>query len=266
MPNPPETFAVETAAGLAVPEYLSASSIGTWQQCPLKYKYSRIDRIEDPPTEATLLGNFVHDVLEQLLGAPSENRTLADARVIMRTLWENQYETKVAHVLYDIPEKLHAFRWRAWWCVENYFSMEEPHAATFDGLEDYVTGKIGEAPLRGYIDRWVDTEDGIIVGDYKTGKTPKPQWRGDKFQQLLIYALLLGDIHDRPVKSLELLYLKDGVRLTQEVKQSELTKTVDQVSTVYAEIKTACASGHFEAKKHRLCDWCSYKSFCPAWS
>ena len=265
MPSQPEQFFIDVEKELSVPEYLSASSIGTWQQCPLKYKYSRIDRLPDPPTEATVLGNFVHDVLEQLHRQEPANRTLETARKIMRDVWSAEYEAKTADVLYDIPEKMHAFRWRAWWCVENYFSMEEPSDVTFDGLEDYVTGHIGDAPLRGYIDRWLNTDDGIIVGDYKTGKTPKPQWRGDKFQQLLIYALLLGDIHDKPVTSLELLYLKDGVRLTQKVKPSELNETLEKVSTVYTEIKTACETGQFEARKHRLCDWCSYKPFCPAW-
>ena len=247
------------------PEYLSPSSISTWQQCPLKFKYSRIDKIQDPPTEATVLGNFVHDVLEQLLKAPAGSRTLEIARSIMREIWENEYLAKASPILYDIPEKLHEFRWRAWWCIENYFTMEDPNTISFEGLEDYVTGIVSGAALRGYIDRWGKDDSGIVISDYKTGKTPRPQWRGDKFQQLLIYALLLSEIHQAPVKRLELLYLKDGVRLTHKVSDLDLEKTANTISQVHVELGKACSTGEFPAIKHRLCDWCSYKSFCPAW-
>lgn len=250
---------------LKPPDYLSPSSIGTWQQCPLKFKYSRIDKIVDPPTEATTLGNFVHDVLEALLLLPSENRTLAEARRLMREKWDVEYAEKTIDVIGQHNKKIHEFRWRAWWCIENYFSMENPQALTFDGLEDYVVGSIGKVPMRGYIDRWHRSDEGIVIGDYKTGKTPRPQWRGDKFQQLAIYALLLGAIHDEPVSRMELLYLKDGVRLTEPVKEPALVAVAEKIDSVYDELLASCASGQFEAKPSRLCDWCSYKSFCPAW-
>jgi putative RecB family exonuclease len=256
---------------LKPPEYLSPSSISTWQQCPLKFKYSRIDKLSDPPTDATVLGNFVHDVLEGLLRLPAEDRTVTAARNVMRDVWSNEYEAKAVDVLAvttssaKMPAAIHEFRWKAWWCVENYFTMEDPSTVEFDGLEDYVTGSIGRVPMRGYIDRWHRGDDGIVIGDYKTGKTPKPQWRGDKFQQLAIYALLLGEIHQVPVASMELLYLKDGVRLTQPVEQPTLTAVAESIETVYDELLTACETGEFATKKARLCDWCAYKPFCPAW-
>lgn len=251
---------------LVPPEFLSPSSISTWQQCPLKYKYSRIDKITDPPTEATVLGNFVHDALERLYLQDASERTLSNAQTIMRALWTDEYEKKASDVLGGMANKMHDFRWRAWWCVENYFAMESPQSLSFDGLEDYVTGKIGNASLRGYVDRWNKSSDGIVIGDYKTGKTPRPQWRGDKFQQLLIYAVLLEEIQNTSVSSLELLYLKDGVRLVHAVKQKELEQTKQTVMSVHSEIEQACSTANFEARKHRLCDWCSYKPFCPAWT
>jgi putative RecB family exonuclease len=258
-------------ADLSPPEYLSPSSVSTWQQCPLKFKYSRIDKLTDPPTDATVLGNFVHDVLEALLRLPGPERTLPAARSLMRNLWESEYEVKAEDVLAGakstslLAAAIHEFRWKAWWCIENYFTMEDPVTVAFDGLEDYVVGAIGRVPMRGYIDRWHRGDTGIVIGDYKTGKTPRPQWRGDKFQQLAIYALLLESIHDEPVARMELLYLKDGVRLTQPVEPPALTAVAETIDQVYGELLTACETGDFPTKKARLCDWCSYKTFCPAW-
>jgi putative RecB family exonuclease len=189
----------------------------------------------------------------------------------MRQLWKNEYEEKAVKVLAAVRQptqmstRIHEFRWKAWWCIENYFTMEDPTGLEFEGLEDYVTGSIGRAPMRGYIDRWHREDGSIVIGDYKTGKTPKPQWRGDKFQQLTIYALLLTDIHKVPVDRMELLYLKDGVRLTQQMDESTLATVAESVETVYDELLDSCQTGEFATQKSRLCDWCAYKSFCPAW-
>ncbi|MSV58070.1 MAG: exodeoxyribonuclease V subunit beta, partial [Actinobacteria bacterium] len=38
---------------LETPEYLSPSSIATYRDCPMKFKFSRIDRIVEPPTWQT---------------------------------------------------------------------------------------------------------------------------------------------------------------------------------------------------------------------
>lgn len=258
--------------GLKPPQYLSPSSVSTWQQCPLKFKYSRIDKLVDPPTDATVLGNFVHDVLEGLLRLPQADRTVPAAQTLMRDLWNGEYEAKAEDVLTKktssskLPAAIHEFRWKAWWCVENYFEMENPQAVSFEGLEDYVVGSIGDVPMRGYIDRWHRTDEGIVIGDYKTGKTPRPQWRSDKFQQLAIYALLLGEIQKTSVQRMELLYLKDGVRLTQPVEEPVLAAVAESVHVVYDELLTSCESGNFETKRSRLCDWCAYKPFCPAWA
>jgi putative RecB family exonuclease len=65
---------------------------------------------------------------------------------------------------------------------------------------------------------------------------------------------------------LELLYLKDGVKFTEEVTDESLKNTVDRVVGIKEQIDERCVSGSFEPTKSKLCDYCSYKSICPAWS
>ena len=263
MTTPPE---VQTGGGLTPPPYLSPSSIGTWQQCPLKYKYSRIDGLVDPPTTATVLGNFVHETLEELHRADPQNRTKPTAKIIMRSLWQDKWEEEAAGVLPNTDEAFHEFRWKAWWCVENYFEMEDPSSVFLDGIETQCNVDIDGVQMKGFIDRWELKEDGTIrIGDYKTGKTPRPKYTDDKFQQLHIYAHLLGTMSGRRVTEVELLYLKDGVRFNREVTKDDLTAIAETVKTVRSEVETCCETGEFPAIKHRLCDWCSYKTFCPAW-
>ena len=264
--NPPEPQLPEVESGIEPPPYLSPSSIATWQQCPLKFKYSRIDKIVDPPTEATVLGNFVHDALEMLFQCDPENRTLTHCKTILRQLWADKWEAEAAAVTNGNAQAMHEMRWKAWWCLENYFAMEDPTEISLDGIETLVNTDIDGVMMKGFIDRWSYREDGtILIGDYKTGKTPKPSYEGDKFQQLYIYAHLLGQIEKAEVSEVELLYLKDGVRLKREVLPNILKVVAKEVSMVREQVEECCETGEFPAIKHTLCGWCSYKPFCPAW-
>ena len=231
----------------------------------MKYKLSRIDGLKDPPTEATLRGNFVHSTLEELYALPSNERTLISARELAKKLWENEYEELVLPYVKG-EEALRLFRWSSWWCIENLFAMEDPTALHFDGIETELNDTIDGVLIKGFIDRWRKTDDGIIVGDYKTGKTPAPRFREDKYFQLFLYSYVLEKQLNEPVKEIELLFIKDSVRLAKEVTDEDRETVRSTVVQIRKDIDERCVSGEFEPIKHRLCDWCNYKSICPIWS
>lgn len=249
---------------LTPPPYLSPSSIATFQQCPLKYKLSRIDGISEPPTEATLRGNFVHSVLETLYGLPAEDRSIRTARNLAKIIWDDEYQEKVAPYVYG-ESGLRQFRWTSWWCIENLFSMEEPSKIEFDGLETEIDDKIAGVAVKGFIDRWHEAEEGIVVGDYKTGKTPNPRYMDDKYFQLSLYACALEQKFGKQVDRIELLYIKDAVLRTKKVTDNDRSLVANTVVSVRTGIDQRCESGAFEPKTSRLCDWCFFKSQCPAW-
>jgi putative RecB family exonuclease len=252
-------------SNLQAPLYLSPSSISTFQQCPLKYKLSRIDGLVEPPTEATLRGNYVHSVLEDLYGLPASDRTIDSARAIAKRWWENEYEEKTApYVRGDKDRRM--FRWTSWWCIENLFLMENPQEIHFDGLETELNDDIDGVAIKGFIDRWRKSSDGIIVGDYKTGKAPAPRFQEDKYFQLMLYAVVLEKQLQEQVEEVEILFIKDSVRLARKVENSDREKVKSTVVSVRKQIDERCASGVFEPIKHRLCDWCSFKQICPLWS
>lgn len=250
---------------LQAPAYLSPSSISTFQQCPLKYKYSRIDGLVEPPTEATLRGNYVHSVFEDLYALPAEERTLDAARQLAREWWEKDYADRTAPYIRNDKDR-RMFRWTSWWCIENLFLMEDPQKINFDGLETELNNDIDGVAIKGFIDRWRKTEDGIIIGDYKTGKAPSPRFQADKYFQLFLYAFVLEKQIKEPVSEVELLFVKDSVRLAKKVDDSDREQVRQTVVEVRKQIDDRCASGVFEPIKHRLCDWCSFKQICPIWS
>lgn len=249
---------------LVAPEYLSASSISTFQQCPLKFKYSRIDRLTEPPTEATLRGNFVHDVLEVLYAAPPENRTLSLAKEISRNLWETTWRDRVLELITDESD-LRQFRWSSWWCVENLWLLEEPSEVSPTGLEYEIVTNVAGVNIRGFIDRFSATPDGLTISDYKTGKTPHPRYSEGKFFQLFLYGLGLRELGIGTTDKVQLLFLKDGQMLDSKMTESDYSHTQDVLVEVKKGIDQRCADRHFEPKTSRLCDWCHFKTICPAW-
>lgn len=246
------------------PPHLSPSSIGTFQQCPLKFKYNKIDKIIDDPTQATLMGNFVHDVLETMYGLDPVDRTHQEAKKISAHLWGNGWMDRVTPWVKG-EENLRLFRWNSWWCIENLWKIEDPLLIAPSGLEEELNGKIGGVTIKGFIDRFSPVEDGFVISDYKTGKTPKGKWVKDKFFQLLVYSHLLDSIGYGTAKEVELLYLKDGIKYSHKVVQEELDLVESTIVSVKSEIDKRCESEEFEPIKSVLCGWCSYKAICPAW-
>lgn len=251
---------------LKAPEYLSPSSINTFNQCPLRYKYSRIDRLPEPPSEASLLGNFVHEVLEDLYAVDPDMRDQQTARSIARRLWDEKYVNEVDGYVH--PTKFNDFRWNAWFCIENLWKVEKPTDTELDGIEFELNGEVEGVQLKGFIDRFtVDELDGkIVISDYKTGKVPSPKWEEDKFFQLSVYATLMGNLGIGEAKRLDLIYLKKPVVLSRAVTQERIENATNVIVETRKGIDHRCETGHFEPVKSLLCNWCTFKSQCPAWS
>lgn len=246
------------------PKHLSPSSINTFLQCPLKFKFSKIDGLVEPPTEATLMGNFVHSVLEDLYALEPDNRTIHSAKQLMRRQWDEAYGVQVAEIV--APNKLNQFRWNSWFCVENLWQLEEPSTVHPDGIEFELNHTLQGVQMKGFIDRFNFNEEGnIVVSDYKTGKVPRKEWASDKFFQLYIYAALLHETGVGKVEKLQLMYLKAAKTLEQTVQNEELNSVIQTVVNVRKSIEEACETEHFDYNKSILCNWCYFKPKCPGW-
>jgi len=251
---------------VAPPSAMSPSSVGTFSTCPKQFFYSRIMRYPDPGSDASVMGNFVHDILEHLLGLNSEARTQDSAKTLARTLWDEKYDDDTAALGLSKDEQ-HALRWNAWNCVTTYFEMEDPADLDVDEdhLERKVSGEIDGVPVRGIVDRWTwEPDDSLIVSDYKTGKVPKPRYEGEKRFQIMVYVHLLEEELGAEAKYGELLYVKAGVRKQYDPDKRSRTNMKKKLVTTWEKVQLACEAEDFPTKPSVLCDWCAYKSFCPA--
>ena len=243
------------------PKYMSPSSISTFQQCPLKFKFYKLDRLPTESTEAQHLGSFVHEVLEDLFKCPREERTEATARKLARELWSTKWSAEF-HALKEKCDE-NEFRWKAWLCIENYFGMEDPTSFDAEGIEAKMDGDIDGVPVFGIIDRYTIENGKLVISDYKTGKKPRKQYEWEKKMQIAIYSILLKAQTGLDVERAELLYVKSGKFARYDVDEELENAVRVEVRKTWDEVKTMCNSGEFETRTGPLCNWCDYQSICP---
>ncbi len=246
------------------PAYLSPSSIKTFRQCPLKFKFSRIDRLSEPPTWAIHVGTFVHEVLEHFYQLDAHERTLESVKAMATERWKaSDWETQVNELIK--PEgTIVDFKRQAFDCLQNLWKFEDPKTTELVGMEHEVQVMIDGVRMKGFIDRFTfDDDDSIIISDYKTGKVDGGS-EDDKFFQLTAYALMMQEAEQETTSKVQLLYLKLGQKHEMTVTPVKLNIARGVIVETKEMIDASCASGNFSCNVTKLCDWCFFKPQCPA--
>ena len=245
---------------------LSPSRVNDFNNCRQLYKYRVIDQLPEAVSLDAERGTLVHAVLHDLFESTAADRTIDTARDLLPSRWRDQMEEKPELKILVTNEK----EWidRAGALLATYFLLEEPGAFEPTHREIHVEMDLSdEVYLHGYVDRLDVAPTGEVrIIDYKTGKSPKPGWEEKALFQLRIYALIYWRTWGVLPRLLQLMYLGDGQLLRNSPTDFELTATEKQLLRIADEIIKAEATDQWPAKPSRLCDWCSFKSICPAFN
>ena len=235
----------------------------------MKYKFSKIDKIQEPPTWFTHLGTFVHEVLEHFYQLDASERTVDTVRATATSRWqESDWEAQVLALIKPMGS-IADFKNAAFECMTNLWIIEDPQQTELTGMEHEVLANIDGVELKGYIDRFIIGDDGnVIISDYKTGAIPNPRFKSedDKFFQLLVYALMLQEADQEETSKLQLLYLKHSENHEMIVTPVRLAVARGVIVETKELIDKACETGEFACNTSKLCDWCFHKSYCPAYT
>jgi len=243
---------------------LSPSRVNDFSNCPLLYKYRIIDQLPESPSLDAERGTLVHTVLHDLFESPAQLRTVETALDLLPTRWQHQLELKPELAALITSEK----EWldRATSLLSTYFQLENPSKFEPTHRELHLEQNLTEEIyLHGYVDRLDVAPTGEVrIIDYKTGKSPKQGWEGKALFQLRVYALLYWKEHNVIPKLLQLIYLGDCQVLKNTPTEKELEATELNLMKIAEAIKIATETDTWLPRKSRLCDWCSFKSICPA--
>ena len=245
-----------------VPKYLSPSSASSYRECARRWKFRYVDRLPDPPGEAAVTGTFAHMVLEKLMQEPVENRTVERAKKLARELWPKM-ENHPDYQGLELGENASRnFRWNGWKAIEGLWDLEDPGEVRVASTEQDVRVEINGVPFRGIIDRVDETDDGLVVTDYKSGKAPSQRYSSNYATQMLLYAAALTELEGRKPAKAQLLYLGQKV-VEVEITDESLTEAVDELRTTWLAIMESCISLEFDATTGPLCGWCPFVAQCP---
>ncbi len=249
------------------PVALSPSRAKDFMQCPLLFRFRAVDRLPEPPSPAAARGTLVHTVLERLYDLPAGERNAAAGIELLGPAWESlRAERPEVEEMFGSPEELHTWLVSARELVERYFQVENPQRLEPAEREKLVEVELASGVLlRGFVDRVDVAPNGAVrVVDYKTGRSPRPQYAAEALFQMRFYGLILWRLTGTPPRRLQLVYLGDSQVLTLDPSEDELLATEEQIESIWAAISRAAATGRFLPRASRLCDWCSFRDRCPA--
>ena len=163
------------------------------------------------------------------------------------------------------PDELGTLRSDAETLVGNYFALEDPNEVNPVGIELTLEARVGDMRLRGILDRLDLTPEGdLVVVDYKTGRAPSPAFEQPKLVGVHIYALLCQEVLGRRPVQVKLMHLKEPTSIIAEPSDQALRGQRQKAVAVWTAIEQACEKEDFRPRPSRLCDYCNFKSFCPA--
>lgn len=245
---------------------LSPSRISEFTNCPQKYKYRAIDLLPEPPSIDAERGKLVHAVLEDLFEFPMNERSLETALSILPNKWNEQIEKQpeLSALVLDTSEWIS----RASSLIATYFKLENPASFESTHRELHLERNLSsDLYLHGYVDRLDIAPTGEVrIVDYKTGKAPKPGWEEKALFQLRVYALMYWKNEGVLPRLLQLIYLGDSQIVRSQPSEKDLESTERILVNIGNEILTAIETNYFPPKKSKLCDWCFFKSICPAFN
>ena len=230
------------------------SKLSTYLQCPLKYKYIYIDRLDKKyrvPKPFLSFGNSMHKALYHFFKMPVDERTKTALQQILRKVWirddytseseERDFGLKGIDQLNDFYEKEDITLKPLY--LEKYFSIR---------IDDYM--------LTGKIDRIDETDSGYEIIDYKTGNYIMTPDELKKDMQLPIYLLAAKYDLELPVSKLTYLYLSDVKRVSVAAAEIDIDMLKQQLIEI---MKTIESDTEFRPKDNIFCPYCEFSVICP---
>jgi RecB family exonuclease len=241
----------------------SFSALESFKNCPLRYKFSQIDKIRSPKkSPEAVFGSLIHSTMQFIHSGSFLLPTQKDALNHFSQNWnpevfENEFQERSAFA--------QGIR-----IIQNYYKHNDPQKINIVDLESRFSVDLkhqGEVHLiSGIIDRIDKTDDGYEIIDYKTANKLPSQAHIEDNLQLLIYLLAFikryPDLAKNPEKvKLSLYFLKHNTKLSTTKNLSQLEQEKEKIFKLFDEIKKS----DFQATTSPLCDWCDYQEICPMW-
>jgi len=237
---------------------ISYSAYSTYEQCPLQYKISYVDRLPKKESHHLFFGNLVHETLHHML-KDLQVKKLPDLLDYYHSNWDDRLFVKNKQE----PE---IWKKKGADIITGFHNKYDPKAQEVLVTEDYFTAPLGEHVLSGVIDRLDKIKDNsgndmLEIIDYKTGKLQSQKYIHDNIQLTFYYHAIRSRFPDIGDIRLTLYFLEPAVKQSTFRDKGHVERMQEKVFKTISDIEAK----KFEPKINNLCPWCDYKEICPAY-
>lgn len=240
---------------------LSVSSLETFKGCQAKWYYRYIEKLPTPDGYHSLVGKFIHKILEIYLRRYKKNgNNLRDAANVAYRLAKQDPELQ-PHLTEEIKKE--AKQW-----IKDITKIYEDNPNQIPDalkIEAPFSFKIEDLNItvRGFIDR-VDkvSADEIRIVDYKTSGNPKYL----KPFQLATYAHAMSlKYPDKKISAAYELVRFDFERLNVDISNNpseDVIETFKQVGTEIRQLQQSSPNKPWKPTLTKLCSYCPFRMRC----
>ena len=252
---------------------LSYSAVRTFQMCPLKYRFRYVDGLPEELVSSSLVfGSAIHAALEFFFSQQMAGEELPDLDMLLsvyQTNWQNRAEANVQFGKKETADSLHELAGRMLKAfLESDLTQQKGRII---GVEEELRGELSpEIPdLLGRVDLLLETDDSVIVQDFKTSRSAWNDHQAeDQSEQLLLYADLVRRLI--PGKQLRLQFAVVTKARAPKVQLFETTfdeSKLDRTKRVFEKVWSAIQSDIFFPSPSPInCHSCGFKSACREWN
>ncbi len=246
---------------------LSPSRAGDFKACPQLFKFRAVDRIPEPTSIYQARGTTAHLALQRLFDDPSDTRTPERLFDLFREAWTEIRGEDEFEELFESRDEEREWGVESMRLLANYFEIEDPKTFDPEDRELDMLEDLDGIVIRGILDRMDRDEDGrLIITDYKTGKAPPERYALAAFFALKIYALLIRQRTGETPREVRLLFLNGPTLYRLPIDDRQLDAMDGQLRALWNAINRAMETDRWPTRTGPLCNWCSYKEICPAWT
>src|SRR3989344_3069015 len=255
----------------------SYSALDTFRSCPLKYKYSQIDKLREPKRIETVFGTLTHSALRFMfvrnplyptLDEVMDFFTRAWAEKSEHIAWRNEAKKDAESALY-LNEGIKI--------IKNFYQKNQPSNFNVIELEGRFSIEISDElsgrahTLSGIIDRIdKDPESELYeIIDYKTGKKMPAEETLRENLQLGVYHMALSSrwpsLSSENIKT-SLYFLKHNQKIGIVPNSETIALARKKILETIRDVEARETTGDFPPTPSALCDWCGFRKMCPMWS
>lgn len=248
---------------------LSPSRASDFKTCPQRFKFKVIDRLVEPPSIYTARGTLVHTALEGLFLLPARARTHEATVGLFEAARAEAAARGELEGLFAGPEDEATWHSDCLRVIANYFAVEDPSRFEPAGREIRLEATLPgtEVNVTGILDRVDRRSDGsFVITDYKTGSPPALQYANKNFFGLVVYAWLFLETFGVVPSRLRLLYLDAPEVYRLDPDERKVQAMVGQLAALWRGVETAHARDDWRTRTGPLCNYCAFRSLCPAFA